>query len=232
MASEAAPFGERDFVDSPLNQRLRDISHVFCGSDGGSHGPDHSERVLATAVGIGRTMAARLDVLIPAALLHDIGRQEESRSQGLICHALRGAELAAPILRELGYNAPDIEAICHCIRSHRYRGGHVPSSLEARILFDADKLDSIGAVGIGRAFLFAGQIGARLHNPEADPTATLPYSLEDTAYREFQVKMSRVRQQMLTEVGRELAEERHAFMKLFFDQLTRETRICLPPLPA
>ncbi len=233
MGSETATLAQADCVELPLSQsrlqRLRAISHDLCLSEGGSHGPDHSERVLATAVVIGRTMAARQDILIPAALLHDIGRQEESRSHGRICHALRGADLAAPILQNLGYRGPDIDAICHCIRSHRYRGGHIPASLEARILFDADKLDSIGAVGIGRAFLFAGQIGAKLHNPETDPTATLPYSLEDTAYREFRVKMSRVRQQMLTPMGRELAEERHAFMQLFFDQLTRETRLCLPP---
>ena len=235
MASDVAHQGEVEFFDPPLPpsllQRLRAISHGLCLSEGGSHGPDHSERVLATAVAIGRTMAARLDILVPAALLHDIGRQEESHSQGGICHARRGAEMAAPILLDIGYAAQHIEAICHCIRSHRYRGGHIPASLEARILFDADKLDSIGAVGIGRAFLFAGQIGAKLHNPGTDPTATLPYSLEDTAYREFRVKMSRVRQQMLTPVGRELAEERHAFMQLFFDQLTRETRICPPSSP-
>ena len=236
MASEAtALLHQADVIDLPISpsllQRLRDISHGLCLSEGGSHGPDHSERVLATAVAIGRTMAARLDILIPAALLHDIGRQEESRSLGRICHARRGAELAAPIFLDLDYEAQHIEAICHCIRSHRYRGGHIPASLEARILFDADKLDSIGAVGIGRAFLFAGQIGAKLHNPGTDATATLPYSLEDTAYREFQVKMSRVRQQMLTPAGRELAEERHAFMQLFFDQLTRETHICLPTFP-
>lgn len=233
MASEAGRRGERGAAPLPLAagllQQLRKISHGLCRTEGGSHGPDHSERVLATAVDIGRQMAAQLEILIPAALLHDIGRQEESRSRGRICHARRGAELAVPILHELGYDAVHIEAICHCIRSHRYRDGHIPASLEARILFDADKLDSIGAVGIGRAFLFAGQIGARLHNPQTDHTVTLPYSLEDTAYREFQVKMSRVREQMLTPVGQALAEERHAFMQLFFDQLTRETQTCLPP---
>lgn len=227
MASEAGLSAASVTAGSPipeaLLQRLREISHGLCLSEGGSHGPDHSERVLATAVAIGRKMTARLDILIPAALLHDIGRQEESTSRGRICHALRGAELAVPILNDLGYEPTTIAAICHCIRSHRYRGGHNPASLEARILFDADKLDSIGAVGIGRAFLFAGQIGARLHNPETNHTATLPYSLEDTAYREFQVKMSRVREQMLTPVGQALAEERHAFMQLFFDQLTQET---------
>ncbi|MGD9948792.1 MAG: HD domain-containing protein [Desulfobulbus sp.] len=213
-------------VSEQLLKQLRELSHALSITEGGSHGPDHSERVLTTAIDIGLQMNGRLDILIPAALLHDIGRKEESKSRGQVCHAFRGAEMAAPILAELCYSEPDIEAICHCIRSHRYRGGQVPQSLEACILFDADKLDSIGAVGIGRAFLFAGQIGARLHNPDVDATATLPYSLEDTAYREFQVKMGKIRDQMLTSVGHALAEERHAFMLTFFAQLTRETQRC------
>lgn len=204
--------------------QLRSISASFCLAEGGSHGPDHSERVLQTALAIGRQLQADQALLIPAALLHDIGRREESASQGRICHARRGAELAAPLLAELGYLTGEIQAICACIRTHRFRSGEPPRSLEGKILFDADKLDSIGAVGIGRAFLFAGQIGARLHNPELDPGRTAAYSLEDTAYREFQVKMCKVREQMLTPVGRQLAEERHAFMDLFFNQLTRETR--------
>lgn len=210
-------------IPAELLHRLREISHSFCVAEGGSHGPDHSERVLSAAAFLGRQLQARLDVLVPAALLHDIGRREESLSRGQVCHARRGAELAAPLLRELGYSEADCEAICHCIRSHRFRRGAAPATLEAQILFDADKLDSIGAVGIGRAFLFAGQIGARLHNPQTDPAATSPYSLEDTAYREFRIKMSRVREQMLTAAGRRMAEERHAFMETFFNQLTRET---------
>lgn len=205
-----------------LLDRLRRISADFCLAEGGSHGPDHSERVLQTALAMGRRVDARLDILAPAALLHDIGRREESRSRGGVCHARHGADLAPPLLRELGYGEEDIQAICHCIRAHRYRGGIEPVSLEARILFDADKLDSIGAIGIGRAFLFAGQIGARLHNPEIDPAQTSAYSVEDTAYREFYVKMSKVRDQMLTPVGRQLAEHRHAFMETFFAQLTQE----------
>ncbi|MBM9536845.1 HD domain-containing protein [Desulfobulbus alkaliphilus] len=204
-------------------QQLRSISASFSFAEGGSHGPDHSERVLRTALVMGRIMVARCDILAPAALLHDIGRKEERTSQGKICHARYGAEIAAELLKKTGYNDEDMRAICHCIRTHRFRGGIAPESLEARILFDADKLDSIGAVGIGRAFLFAGQIGARLHNPEQDHTQTRAYSIEDTAYREFRVKMSRVRGQMLTPIGRQIAKKRHTFMELFFAQLTRET---------
>lgn len=215
-------------LDTERLCRLKTISASFCLTEGGSHGPDHSERVLHTAITIGQEMEARLSILTPAAILHDIGRREESQSQGAICHAQRGAELAAPLLRNLGYVDDDVAAICHCIRAHRFRGVTRPKSLEARILFDADKLDSIGAIGIGRAFLFAGQIGARLHNPEQDPFLSLPYSLEDTAYREFRVKMSKVRHQMLTPVGWRLAEQRHTFLELFFDQLTRETSGIFP----
>lgn len=212
--------------DCPLGrvktEKLWAISREFCEKEGGSHGPDHSERVYYMALAIGRKMDARIDILAAAALLHDIGRGEETASRGAICHALRGAELADPFLQELNFSRDEIAAILHCIRSHRFRGKEKPLSLEARILFDADKLDSIGAVGIGRAFLFAGQVGAKLHDAEIDHNMTLPYSMEDTAYREFQVKMSRVRGQMLTEPGRKLAEQRHCFMEKFFDELNRE----------
>lgn len=201
---------------------LKRISAGHCAGEGGSHGPDHSERVYIMSLAIGNELQARLDILAAAALLHDIGRRFESASRGKICHARKGAEMAEEILAGLGFAQQDIERIAHCIRAHRFRSNERPETLEARILFDSDKLDSIGAIGIGRAFLFAGQIGARLHDAEADHAKTLSYSREDTAYREFQVKMSRVRDQMLTPLGRKIAERRHRFMEIFFDELNRE----------
>lgn len=202
--------------------RLREISRELCAREGGSHGFDHSERVYATSLAIGRELNADLLILGTAALLHDIGRKEESMTRGEVCHAAQGAELAAELLEKLGYTPQDIEQVRHCIRSHRFRRGEAPTTLEAKILFDADKLDSIGAVGIGRAFLFAGSLGACLHNPEKGPEETAAYSTEDTAYREFQVKMSKVKDQMLTEPGRRIALERHNFMETFFDRLNSE----------
>ena len=205
-----------------LLDTLHRISARYCQEEGGSHGPAHGGRVLHPAMSIDEKMSARLDIIAPAALLHDIGRKQESSSQGRVCHAELGAEMADPILRDLGYSAADRAAICHCIRAHRFRNNDSPETIEAKIIFDADKLDSIGAIGIGRAFLFAGQIGARLHNAELDPAHTETYSSEDTAYREFQVKMSKVREQMLTPLGRRIAERRHAFMETFFSELHRE----------
>lgn len=215
-ADPSPPLGQE------LTHALWTISRRYCEEEGGPHGPDHTERVYFTALAFGRALGARLDILAAAALLHDIGRRFESESKGAICHARKGAELAQTILSEHSFAAAEIEAITHCIRAHRFRSAEPPRSLEAEILFDADKLDSIGAIGIGRAFLFAGQIGARLHDAEIDHSATHAYSREDTAYREFQVKMSRVRAQMLTEPGRRLAEQRHRFMEIFFDELNRE----------
>lgn len=209
-------------LGSTTTRKLWEISKQYCEKEGGSHGPDHTERVYTLSQSIGHELGARLDILAAAALLHDIGRLDETRSRGTLCHARRGAELAGPILEELQFSPEDISAIQHCIRSHRFRGSEPPESLEAKILFDADKLDSIGAVGIGRAFLFAGQIGARLHDAEIDHSTTAAYSMEDTAYREFQVKMSRVREQMLTTPGKRLARQRHRFMEIFFDELNRE----------
>jgi len=211
--------------DSPAPNRLdrlREISRDYCQSEGGAHGPDHSERVYQMALRLGREMNADLEVLAAAALLHDIGRKRERETQGAVCHAVHGAAMAVPILRKLDYPEEEIEQIRHCIEAHRYRGDCRPKTLEAQILFDADKLDSIGAIGIGRAFLFAGQIGACLHNPELDPKDTESYSQQDTAYREFQVKMNRVKGRLLTPAGSRIAQSRHEFMELFFDRLNRE----------
>ncbi|MDH5299097.1 MAG: HD domain-containing protein [Desulfobulbaceae bacterium] len=212
--------------DLPLGlgrtELLARIAASHCDQVGGCHGPDHSLRVHRTALHIGRQLGARLDILSAAALLHDIGRRTETASRGEICHAARGAEMARAILAELDYTPEAISAVAHCIATHRYRGSNQPKSLEAEILFDADKLDSVGAIGIGRAFLFAGQVGAKLHNDNGDIRNTDSYSVEDTAYREFRVKLCKVREKMLTSVGRRLAEERHLFMEIFFERLERE----------
>jgi uncharacterized protein len=98
------------------------------------------------------------------------------------------------------------------------------SARSRRIVFgDADKLDSIGAVGIGRAFLFAGEVGARLHDPNIVVEKTRPYTREDTAYREFLVKLSKIKHRIFTQEGRRIARDRHRFMTEYFDRLNAET---------
>lgn len=194
----------------------------FLYSASGSHGWDHVERVYRLCIRIGKKEGADLEILKMAALLHDIGRDDEIRSGGKICHAERGAVEAREILEKLGISGEKIEKVVHCIETHRFRGNKTPESLEAKILFDADKLDSIGAVGIGRAYLFAGEVGARLHNKGIEIEKTDAYSKEDTAFREFSLKLKKVKDRMLTTEGMRLAEDRHRFMADFFERLHDE----------
>jgi uncharacterized protein len=201
---------------------VKDFS-VKCFADArGSHDWDHTRRVYNLCMHIGEAEGADLEVLGVAAYLHDVGRSCEDASKGAVCHGEKGAEIAAELLG--GYPVSDEQRsnIIHCVRSHRFRGNCQPETLEAKVLFDADKLDAIGAVGIARTFLFAGEVGAKLHNPHIEPEDTEPYSEEDTGYREYTLKLSRIKDRMLTTEGRRLAAERHAFMEAFFDRLTEE----------
>lgn len=214
---------DRPFLFPPEHREsLRQLVQKEMGSSPHSHGWDHVKRVHEMCLHIGKKEKADLMVLSLAALLHDIGRKEEQESKGKVCHARVGAQKAERILSKLGISDPVKKEVLSCIRSHRFRGKQVPASLEARILFDADKLDSIGAVGVGRAFLFAGEVGAKLHNPHKDLSQTVSYSPEDTAYREFRLKLVKVKDRMLTPTGKALAEGRHRFMVRFFKRLDAE----------
>jgi uncharacterized protein len=188
----------------------------------GSHDWDHTERVYHLCLRIGKQENADLEILQYAAVLHDVGRSHQDASNGEICHAEKGAMVARTLLEQYELDPEKIASIVHCIESHRFRGTIAPRSVEAKVLFDADKLDSIGAVGIGRAFLFAGEVGAKLHDKNVNVEHTKPYTKEDTAYREFQVKLQKIKDRMLTREGQRIAESRHQFMVNFFDRLNHE----------
>lgn len=194
----------------------------FFNTAKGSHDWEHTERVYNLCLKLGKKSRVDLEVLKLAAILHDIGREDQDRSKGKICHAERGAFLARPILKKYDLPEDKINKIVHCIETHRFRNNKIPQTKEAKILFDADKLDSIGATGIGRAFLFAGEVGAKLHNKRVDLSQAGAYGPEDTAYREFMVKLSKVKKRMFTLEGKKIARSRHKFMVEFFKRLNKE----------
>jgi uncharacterized protein len=220
-AGSAASDACRGARDGLQEQVRRFAERHFRGARG-SHAWDHTLRVCRLGRHIGRIEGADHPVVLISAYLHDIGRWRQDASRGKVCHAWFGAELATPFVKTLPLSGQRRENILHCIRSHRFRGHCAPQTLEARVLFDADKLDAIGAVGIARAYLFAGEIGARLHDGVVDPARTRAYSRQDTGYREYKLKLCRIRERMLTGAGRRLAEERHRFMEAFYERFLLE----------
>jgi uncharacterized protein len=161
-------------------------------------------------------------------MLHDIGRSAEFADCGQSCHAEMGAAMVPGVLTEVGVtDATFVDSVAECVRTHRFRAraGQIPGSLEAKIVYDADKLDSMGAIGIGRAFHFAGRLGARVHNSKHDALGSSSYSLEDSAYREYLVKLRHLQGKLLTHTGRKLGKSRHDYMEIFFETLIRETGV-------
>lgn len=195
-----------------------------------AHDFDHILRVLALAERIGPAEGADMEVVRTAALLHDVGRPEEEREGH--CHAEVGAEKARAILSK--WPQDKVDAIAHAIAAHRYRGDEAPRTLEARVLFDADKLDSIGAVGIARAYAVGGLHGQRLY-AEVDSQyvqnlvqnkslARQNDHSNHTPVHEFAFKLSRINDILFTTTAKKIAEERHRFMREFFVRLEREVR--------
>ena len=207
-----------------------EVKALLSRSPGGGHDWDHTCRVMRNAERLlAEEPKADRETVLFAALLHDCARPEEHASRGKVCHARRGAELAAELMKARGLPPEFCAEVAAIVRTHRYRDGSLPDTPEGRVVFDADKLDSLGATGLGRAFLFAGSCGARLHNTEAEALGGQPYGPEDTAYREYLVKLRHLPQVLLTPAGRRLAEERLRFMAEFFRRLDEEV---FPPPPA
>jgi uncharacterized protein len=187
------------------------------------HDFDHVLRVLRLAKRIAQAEGADLPTVRAATLLHDVGRGK-AESAGAD-HAVVAASQAREILKD----APpsQVEAVVHAIAAHRFRTDPKPSSLEAKVLFDADKLDAIGAIGVARAFAYGGAHGQRLWAPVTsvdvdrwraqgdDPDAHTPV-------HEFVVKLSRIKDHLFTPTGRRIATMRHEAMVAFFERLSKE----------
>jgi len=196
--------------------------------DDPAHGFDHVLRVLALAERIARAEGADLEIVRTAALLHDVARAEEFRTGA--CHAALGAERAREILR--GHPPERVEAVAEAIAAHRFREGTPPRTLEAQVLYDADKLDAIGAVGVARAYVCAGLFRQHIWGEvPADYASRPPEAGQDdgqndehTPVHEFVFKLARIRETLFTPTGRRIAEERHRFMEAFFQRLEQEVR--------
>jgi uncharacterized protein len=190
-----------------------------------SHDTDHVERVVAMARSIARVEGAQEALVACAAYLHDMERGQEDA--GGEDHAVAGARRAREVLPGCGlFTSGETDIVADAIASHRYRSGPPPTTPEARCLHDADKLDALGAVGVGRAFMMAGEHGQRLHThvgegAEARHVGQIDHSMYSPV-EEYMVKLRHLPQRMTTEEGRRLAIHRAQFMASYFDQLEAE----------
>ena len=199
-----------------------------------AHDMEHVMRVYNLALHLAEGESVDVEVLKAATLLHDIGRvKEDNDPSGQTDHALLGAEMSYPILERAGFSGEKIKHIRDCIRSHRYRTGHTPYTKEAQILFDADKLDALGAIGLARGFVWAGKNNARIYadvnlekyiqeNQGGRKNGRIKDKTKHAANIEFETKLKTLPEKLYTKRAREIGKERVRFYKSFLERLKKE----------
>lgn len=190
----------------------------------GGHEIEHTERVYRLCLAIAKTEKIDLDTLRAAALLHDIARKKQEEMKDTICHAEEGAKIAKEILAKTDFPKEKIDAVCYAISVHRYSTKIKPQTIEAEILQDADRLDSLGAGGIARCFAYNGKRNNPIHNPKIRPKEEYEKDKENsTAINHFYEKLLKIKPETFnTKKGKEMAQERHAFIKTFVERFLKE----------
>jgi uncharacterized protein len=190
------------------------------------HGFNHVMRVYRLAERLGVAEGADLEIVRAAALLHDAEGPGVGSTR--LEHQQASALFAGEILSEEGWTEERIRAVQHCIRSHRFRDlSEQPQTLEAKVLYDADKLDAIGAIGAVRAIAYAVLAEQDLFMEPSDKflrTGEKEPNESHTPYHEHLYKLQKLKDQIFTETGQEIAEERHKYLDGFFNQLIAEIK--------
>jgi uncharacterized protein len=207
-------------MEGKIDKIKNKILHYY--TDGG-HFFDHTERVYALAVRIAKTEKVNLEVVKLAALLHDVARFKETDESG-ICHAEEGAKMAEEILKEEGYDKKTIAHVCDCIKTHRFSKGLKAESKEAEIVQDADRLDAIGAITIGRIFSRGGHKGKPLYDPNIPPAKKYPSEYSGkTCLNHFLEKINQLNPESFnTKLAKEIAKERYKYTMDFVDRFKKE----------
>jgi uncharacterized protein len=194
-----------------------------------SHDFDHIKRVMALADTIQAQEGGDLPTIWAAVAFHDLGQERERLHGG--DHALIGADMAAEWLTHTPFPQQCIPAVQQAIREHRMTGGILPTTLEGRILYDADKIDCLGAIGIARLFCITGRYNQKVYSTLPDDVTepvdpllvrTLRRHPDYSPSIEFQLMFGDLPERMATSTGRELARERFEYMKEFFRRLRLE----------
>lgn len=186
----------------------------------------HIYRVLSQALEIGAHYPIDTDILIASCLLHDIGRQAQFANPSL-CHAMEGGKLAFAFMKSLGWPEEQCLHIQACISTHRFRADNPPQSMEAKILFDADKLDVTGALGIARTLLYKGQVGEPLYTVDDDFQIQNGHAQDDpeSFLKEYHFKLKTLYHHFFTPEANAIAQKRKVLMEAFYAELLEEIDI-------
>lgn len=185
-----------------------------------SHDWQHIERVLENALHIAQAEGGDLAMIELAVLLHDVSDPKYKKI---------GEDPEQEILQQLALSDKERSDIRSIIRTVSFKGGKndEPESLEGRIVRDADRLDAIGAIGIARAFAYGGAKGRKLYDRDEQARTAMTeseYRNGDTStVTHFYEKLLLLKELMVTDSGKQMAEERHRFMLSFLEQLQNET---------
>jgi len=193
------------------------------------HGFDHILRVYRMAEKLAVSEGADLEIVRAAALLHDAqGSQTEGGEEGRQNHHHVSSEFAQRILEADGWSPDKIAAVQHCIRAHRFRDNtEAPQSLEAKILFDADKLDVIGAIGVARTIAFDVVVHQPIYTQPSVrflETRKKEPGEPHSSYHEYLFKLSKIKDRLFTTTAQAIAVDRHRFMAEYFERLGAEER--------
>ena len=197
---------------------------ISCMEDS-AHDKEHIYRVLYNALRIAKTERdVDYDVLICACLLHDIGRKEQFENPN-VCHAMVGSEKAYSFLVSNGFESEYAEKVKNCIRTHRYRKNNLPESLEAKILFDADKLDATGTMGIARTLIYKGTVSEPIYTLLPDGTVSNGENdITPSFFKEYKYKLESLQSNFYTAEAELIAKERQAAAVAFYNSLYEEVK--------
>jgi len=187
----------------------------------GSHDTSHLQRVWKNAAAIHAEEGGDAEVLFAATLLHDCVAVE--KNSPLRAQASRlAAEKATQILALLAWPDARIQAVAHAVEAHSFSAAIAPTTIEAKSLQDADRLDAIGVLGVARCFYTAGRMGSAMYDP-ADPHAT-NRALDDKRYAidHFRTKLLTLASGFQTATGARLAKIRHDRLQRFLDDFSDE----------
>ena len=203
-----------------FERRFHDIISAQAVADP-AHDINHIRRVVRSARQFAAVENADLEVVVPAAWLHDcvsVSKDSPDRSRASTMAASRAIDL----LREMDYPKHHFEAIGHAIAAHSFSAGITPETLEAMVVQDADRIDAIGAIGTARCMMVAGVMNSSLY-AENDPFCN-QREPEDKKYAvdHFFAKLLKLQESFNTQAARMEAESRIKFMQEFLDQLARE----------